>query len=115
MNMNSQLLTGLEQCLPDAIVIRDMKRVIHEEAGSYVELDAGSISIPVDCAHEVISKAFIEQRFDVGFGNCFRAVVAVGGVSSIDCGLIQAKYCVCTLWYNSGGNLITLDFSKETA
>ncbi len=103
----------LEQWLPDAVVITDLKNLIHTGSGAHVELDSGMITIPAECDYELVSKAFVEQRFDVGFGSCFRVVVAIGGVSRIDSGVIHAKYCFCTLWYSCARQLITTDFSKE--
>lgn len=113
MTMTVPQTSTLEQWLPDAVVLTDLRRVIHADARARIELDSGTITIPFECEYELISKAFIEQRLDVGFGNCFRAVVAIGGVSGSDAGLIEAKYCFCTLWYSSDRKLITTDFSKE--
>lgn len=103
----------LEQWLPDAVVISDVKRIVHADAGQQVGLDSGTISIPSVCDYEIVSKSFIEQRFEVGFGNCFRVVVAIGGVSSNTSVLVEPKYCSCTLWYSEDRRLITTDLSKE--
>jgi hypothetical protein len=113
MNTTSSQTTVLEQWLPDAVVVSDLKNLIDSDASGQVELDSGTITIPSDTNYELVSKAFIEQRYDVGFGSCFRVVVAVGGVSSIEAGVIRAKYGFCTLWYSKDRTLITTDFSTE--
>lgn len=113
MTMTSIQTSALEQWLPDAIVVNDLKRLIYATTCGQVELDSGTITIPLDCDYELVSKAFIEQRYDVGFGSCFRAVVAIGGVADIDSGVVRAKYCFCTLWYSSDRKLITTDFSND--
>ncbi len=114
MKMMTPQTLALEQWLPDAVVIDDLKRVLYADSPVVVELESGDVLIPLECEFEVVSKAFIEQRFDVRWGTCFRAIVAIGNVTRVEYGTIQAKYCFSTLWYNHERKLITTDFSKES-
>ena len=113
MTRTSPQTVVLEQWLPDAVVVTDLEKLIFADAGGQIELDSGTITIPIECEFELVSKAFIEQRHNVGFGSCFRVVVAIGGVSQADAGELRAGHCFCTLWYSLDRQLITTDFYEE--
>lgn len=104
---------ALEQWLPDAVVIADLKQVLNSQSPAIITLESGDVIILHECEFEVVSKAFIEQRFDVGFRTCFRAIVAIGRVTRVEYGIIHSEYGFSTLWYNHEPKLITTDFSKE--
>lgn len=111
--MNTNNNPSLDVCLPDHLVIQDLKRIIHVDGDGRIELNSNSLSIDPRVQLELVSKAWIEQRYKIEFGSCFRAVVAIGGVASLDNGIIRAVHCFSTLWYSSDGKLITTDFSTE--
>lgn len=68
--------------------------------------------MPVDAQIEVVTKAFFDERFDIGLG-VYRAEVAIGGVAEFKRGFMSPTFCFSTLYYNANVELITLDFHKE--
>ena len=103
----------LDTWLPDHQVLTDLRKVVESDDSEAIELDVDSITIPDGCQYDIVSKAFIEERLDIGFGTCFRVDVAVGGVESTAFGIVRARYCFATLWYRPNATVITIDFNRE--
>ena len=101
----------LDTWLPDRQVVGDVRRIVASESQGRLELDSGTTTVPSCADYEVVSKAFIKQPANIGFGSCFRAVVAIGGVTEAN-GVLESKFGFATAWYSESGNLITTDFSE---
>ena len=114
MNMITNYLSELDSWLPDAKVIEDVRRIVESDVDGKIEFDSGVVAIPIDANYEVVSKALIKQPEDIGFGSCFRAVVAIGGTKPPVYGIVRARYAFATIWYSTSGELITIDFSEES-
>ncbi len=109
------ILQALHSALPDERVQKDVRAALEEDSTNghaAIELDGHWVDVPIDAFLEVVTKAFFDERFDVGFG-VYRAEVAIGGVVDLRHGFIKAKICFSTLYYNVETKLITLDFHKE--
>ncbi len=102
----------LDEQFSDDFLTDELRRVFRDAKG-VIEFDVAPIYVAVDCELKVISKSFILQRFDRGFGNCFTALLAVGGIDSFEHGIIKPTHCFAVLWYSFQRKLITIDFSKE--
>jgi len=103
---------SLDDWLPDSVVLQDLRAIVISSGGGKIELDSGLITISPDTNCVVVAKSWREVRLDIGLGNCFRVLVAIGGVKSVDAGVVTAVHCFCTLWYTSRRELITTDFSS---
>jgi len=101
----------LDTWLPDGQVVEDVRRIVESESQGRLEFDSGTIRVPSGTDYEVVSKAFIKQPSNIGFGSCFRAVVAIGEVTEAS-GILESKFGFATAWYSESGSLITTDFSE---
>lgn len=107
--MNTESIRSeLDQFLPDSRVIDDVRNEI-VNAGEPLEIDEKLV--PNDCEIQVLSKAFIDTRVDIGFGTCVRVAIALGRVLSVEFG-INALYGFAVAWYSDSGELITIDFES---
>lgn len=68
---------------------------------------------PKDMPSEVITKRFIMNNYETGFGNHYVSRVAIGGVERHRNGVVIPKYFFATLYYRSDLRLITVDFEDE--
>lgn len=104
----------MNEILPDSVVeeeLRALLRQAQDEGGSApVELNGNVVSVPVDVAIEVVTKAFFEERQDAGFPTGFRVQVAIGGITSNGVLGLVARYCFATLFFNAEGRRFTVDF-----
>ncbi|MCA8994429.1 MAG: hypothetical protein KDA69_14055 [Planctomycetaceae bacterium] len=107
-------ISVLDSWLPDGKILADVVRIIQGDSGGILDLDSGPVSIPTSTNYEVISKALIKQPATVGFGSCFRAVIAIGGLLEPASGILKARYAFATFWYSMSGDLITTDFETDT-
>ncbi|HBN77886.1 hypothetical protein [Rubinisphaera italica] len=114
MTLANNYLSDLDSWLPDELVIEDVRRFIEIEAKGKLEMDSGLLVIPAGIVYEVVSKALIKQEPNIGFGSCFRAVVAVGGSTKQSSGILKALFVFVTFWYTISGKLITMDYAEET-
>ena len=97
---------------PDSQIIGDVRRVLSEnegEEGTEVEMEGHNFLIPFDVQIKVISKALFKDDYNASFG-VYRAQVAIGDVTSQEYGIVTARYCFATLYYDENRNLITIDF-----
>ena len=102
----------LDEFLSDDKVVSDLRQILSTLPAGVIELDAGTIRVEPECQVELVSKSCISQRFDRGFGSCFTALVAVGGVSNVEYGIVAAHHCFAVLWYSPNLELITIDFTS---
>jgi hypothetical protein len=103
----------IDETLPDRKLLDDLFQVLWWEGGGTVELEGREVHIPEGTKIDIVTKACIVERFDVGFGSCFRALVAIGGVARQEFGVLTANYCFATLHYDIEGKVITTDFHLE--
>jgi hypothetical protein len=103
----------MDQILPDIHILKDVSRILWQEAKGEIELEEGVVSVPEGTAIEMVTKAFFKEYFEeIKFGT-YRVQVAIGGVQDQKFGMLYAKYCFATLYYNEKANLVTLDFHKD--
>lgn len=88
--------------------------MIQVEANGCIEYDSGLREVPATADYEVVSKALIKQPQEVGFGSCFRVVIAIGGLIQDGSGIVRSRFGFATSWYDMEGSLITVDFLEET-
>lgn len=103
----------LDEALPDAKLLNDIADLLWQQANGSVELEGKELRIPEGSKIDIAAKAFFLEKFDVGFGSSFRVLLAIGGVDSCEFGILTARYCFATLYYNEEGALITTSFHKE--
>src|ERR1700742_1049265 len=105
--MNTESLTQvLDQILPDQFVLKDLSHIL-QIGEAAIELDEESLHIPLEAPLVVVRKVFLKEYFDdVGFG-AYRVQVAIGGIQEQQFGVLVAKYCFATLFYNEKPSLIT--------
>ena len=114
--MTEQLLARLQQALPDERVESDLRAVLQRAAAGAVagvELDGQTVAVPVDAAVEVVDRSFYKNYFRDWLPAGYHVQVAVGGVIAQRAGILRARYCFATLYYDAVPNLITLDFHAE--
>ncbi len=81
------------------------------EAGQRIELDGKQVVVPPDVALEVVARSLHAYDVEMGFGDHYRVLVAMGGIGSVEHGVVEPGICFATLWYSSGAELITVDFT----
>jgi hypothetical protein len=113
MDISRKLGQTLEDWIPDNTVFKDLHSTFKSFESSVIEFESGTVHIPDNCKLDIVSKAALEQRYDIGFGSCLRTIVAVGGVDRIEHGVLKPKICFAVLWYSDTGHLITVDFSES--
>lgn len=87
----------------------DLREIL--AAGS-IELEDGDLIVGDQIRLELVSRSFYANEVDIGFGEIYyRAIVAVGGVRTVDHGMVEAETCFATLWYSGDRELMTIDFS----
>jgi hypothetical protein len=110
----SDIADILDSLLPDERLTSDLATALWTEAAGTVEIaDDVRIFVPPKTRIDVVTKAFFLERFDIGFGTTYRALLAVGGIESLDAGAPTAPYCFSTLYYDSNVRLLTIDFHRE--
>lgn len=102
----------LETALPEGRIVSDLRAILAEAEGA-VELDGLTIHASPDATIEVIARSAHSYELPIGFGDHFRALVAIGGVVRIEHGVPTAQTCFATLWYSAERRLMTVDFSKD--
>jgi hypothetical protein len=97
--------------LPNEVIIADLETTL-DESQRHVEIDERLIFVS-DKTHEILAiSAHVYTRPDIGMGDHFRVLVAVGGVATVSHGIVTPRRCFATLWYSPEGHLITVDFSR---
>ncbi len=114
MTTTTAYISELDAWLPDSKAVSELRRVVEIDAGGCIEYDSGPRNVPANADYEVVSKALIKQPKELGFGSCFRVVVAIGGLIEDGTGIVKSKFGFATSWYNINGSLITTDFSEVT-
>jgi hypothetical protein len=102
----------MDEILPVAKVVADVSHVL-QQANGRIELEDGWIEVPKDAPVQVLSRNMSLAEGQFGFGNCFRAVVAIGGLEEPSDGVLSPRICFATPWYNESGRFITIDFSAR--
>lgn len=114
MTTTTSYISEFDAWLPDSKAVSDLRRIVEIDAGGCIEYDSGPQKVPPTADYEVVSKALIKQPKEIGFGSCFRVVVAIGGRIKDGTGIVKSKFGFATSWYDINGSLITTDFTKDT-
>lgn len=102
----------LDKVVPASKIAADLTHVLASSA-YIVELNGSSIRVPVDAPLHVVARSAHSYEYAMGFGDHYRALVAVGGVKGVSHGVPQAGICFATLWYSAEAVVSTVDFSSE--
>jgi hypothetical protein len=114
-----ELFNLLDNALSNDKVKKDLLEILKKEAkadGTWIIFDEEQdekILVPNNVNIEVVTKALFKEYFeDIDFG-VYRVMIAIGDVQDKKHGLLIAKYCFATLWYNKSCELNTIDFHTE--
>lgn len=102
---------SLERLLPDNVVVRDLRSLL-AGAGCYFELGGKKIRVPPSARMNVVARSYHTYEYDLGFGDHYRVLIAVGGIVRIRYGIAKAKLSFASLWYSEERKLVTVDFRK---
>ena len=105
----------LEIILPNYKIIQDIIEYTWGNINNEVEIEFEelSITIPRNTSVEIITKAFYQELFDVGFGTGYRVLATLGNIKKIEFGIIYSEYCFVTLYYNTELKIFTLDYHLD--
>ena len=106
----------IDDALSDDQVVKDVLGALQDEKEpewTTIEFENGDVRFPANPQITIVTKAYVVERYDIGFGSGYRIQVAVGGVQEQAFGILKAKYCFATLYYNHSREAITIDFHKE--
>ena len=92
-------------------VVRDLRGLL-ERANWDVELEGESIPVDRDLSFEIVARSCHSYERDIGFGDHYRVLVALGGVERVEHGVVQAAFCFASMYYNPALALITVDFAR---
>ncbi len=110
MNTGS-VLQYLDSLLPNEKVIQDMVNYTWGNENREVEVeDEAKIVLEKPLLIEVVTKAFYQEYFEIGFGTGYRVLAALGGIKEIKFGVIYPTHCFMTLYYNSDLIPLTADY-----
>jgi hypothetical protein len=97
--MTTEPRTTIDEWIPDDRIVDDCRRVVVEDGGGKIEYDRGVVEVPDDVRFDVVSKAYLSPRIEIGFGECFRSLVAIGGLVVTQNGIARASLRRCrTFW-----------------
>jgi hypothetical protein len=113
MTMTTDARTTLDDWIPDLKIIEDCRRIVLGDGGGKIEYDRGPVLVPDKAEFRIASKAYLAPRIDIGFGECFRTLIAIGGIDSTNNGIVRAPYGFAVLWHKIDGSLITIDFTEN--
>lgn len=114
--MNTIALVELiNNLLPDEKILEDVSCALNSELekGGFSNLALEEVP-PKDIKSEVLTKRFIMNNYETGFGNHYVSKVAIGGVERHRNGVVIPKYFFATLYYTEDLRLITVDFEDES-
>ena len=106
---------ALDSALTDAQVIEDLRTILRQGAVDGVvriELDEQWVPVPLETELVLVTKAFFKEYQRSPFGT-YKAQVAIVGIADHRHGVLEAKYCFATLYYNAKGVCFTTDFHRQ--
>ncbi|BDA73999.1 hypothetical protein CAL7716_081650 [Calothrix sp. PCC 7716] len=109
------LVELINNLLPDEKILADVSCALNSELekGGFNNLSREEIPSK-DTQTEVLTKRFIMNNYETGFGNHYVSKVAIGGVERHRNGVVIPKYFFATLYYTEDLRLITVDFEDES-
>jgi hypothetical protein len=110
----AEMIEHLEAILTDSKIVRDIDDLLsqRDDKGNVeLHLNDQIVLVPPDTSVSVVTKALFKDYYDTGFGT-YKVQVAIGGVSTQEYGVIEARYCFATLYYNENLQVITADFHE---
>ncbi len=113
MTATADARTVLDEWIPDRKVIEDCRRIVLSDGNGKIDYDRGTVVVPDHVEFEIVSKAYLAPRIDIGFGECFRTLIAIGGIDATNNGVVLAPYGFAVLWHKTDGSLITTDFTEN--
>lgn len=99
----------LSELLTDEKVADDLRSIL-DQCSWEVEFDDQPVTVPRDLATTVVERVYFERSEEIGFGSHYRVVVAIGGLESIEHGIVIPKICFSLLYYSLDREVITSDF-----
>jgi len=116
MTILDKALVVLDEALPDEKIVKDILIVLREytqDGGVEIELDEAegkTVFIPENPRVEIVTKVLLKEYYDVNFRSGYRVQIALGGIQEQKYGILDARYCFATLYYNLEGEMLSLDF-----
>jgi hypothetical protein len=108
------LRAELERLLSDELLFAEVRRLLEEaEWAIEIEDDGPLVPIPRSAPLEVVDRSVQTYTVEMGFGDHFHACVAIGGILSVEHGIVTPGICFAALRYNSTLGFITVDFSDR--
>ena len=109
--MGSELASFLDRVVEDDDVLSSFRAVLEKDEFTVALDDDDVRTLERDCELTIVAKFGLSYRHDVGMGDHYRVIVAIGGVQSVRFGVVEAEICFATLWLSLDGSLITIDYS----
>ena len=96
-------------------VARDL-RVLLDKADWHVEIDGESVDIDRSGSLDIVARSCHAYEYDIGFGDHYRVLVAVGGVQAVEHGVVQPRVCFASTYTNGTSEFFEVtnfDLSKS--
>lgn len=111
------VIKAINEALPDEQIGKDISNILQKYAkqgGVEVELSEDKLLvIPENVPIDIVTKSFFKEYYDINFRSGYRVQVAIGGIQNQKYGILYAKYCFATLYYNEESKMLTIDFHKD--
>jgi len=107
--------SAIDEVLPDNKITNDVQAIL-DQGDEVSVIDLGNdmfLSLSKTTNIDIVTKMYLKEYYDIGFGTGYRVQVAIGGIQRKSHGILYAKYCFATLYYNAESRLITADFHKD--
>jgi len=103
-----------EDCMDVWLPTEEVEKALRDalsEDDEPVEVDGTELVFVPGVSLEVVARSFHSYQFDIGFGDHFRALVAIGGLKDLGHGIVEPGICFATLYLSTSRKLITFDLS----
>jgi hypothetical protein len=92
-------------------VDRDLRGLLHQ-ANWQVEIGGESVHVDRSLPLQIVGRSCHAYEYDMGFGDHYRVLVAVGGVRAVENGVVRAATCFASMYYGPALAVITVDFAR---
>lgn len=107
------MFLSLRQEISIEAVSRDLRNLL-AAASWRIEIGDGEwIEVDRLGRFEIVARSCHTYEYEIGFGDHYRVLVAVGGVRKVEHGVVQAHVCFASMFYRPDLTLITVDFWRD--
>lgn len=103
---------AIARLIPDSKIERDLHDLL-VECRWQVELSGTTVPVAEGSEFKVIERIYIESTLEIGFGSHYRVLIAVGGLESVEHGIVIPNTCFALFYYSSSYELLTFDFMAK--